>query len=255
MKIYSNIDLFNNSINNFITSNAVVGNSTITTDGAIKYDTTNHILMYYSTEQVNGTDKGWVAIGSSESTTINNNVNGNLKIKKGPGTSVSGNNFTATVAVNASDATNLMFDLDTGSGKNGNLIISNNNDSTDRVVINLLDLSNQYGEAIIPTFIKFGTFEITNSHTNLPINVTINHGLTTQFLDFSLYKKETVNNDSNIWSAIMCDYYLDSNNNLVLLLTGNSITDIRGEYRFIIVGNSNAQIIDSSTNITITQPS
>lgn len=259
MKIYSNVNLFNNSINNFTTNNAIIGSSTLTADGAIKYDTTSHVLLYYSTEQVPESegsstlvDKGWVAIGSSESTTINNNVNGTLKIKKG--TNATGNNFNATVAVNASNATNLMFDLETDGGKNGNLVVSDNGSASNRVVIDLLtNLSSQYGAAIIPTIIKTGSFDITSSHTYMPISVTIQHGLGTPNLDFSLYKKETVSNIET-WSAVMCDYFIGTTGNfdISLSLTSGNITDIRGTYKFIIVGSSVAGSIGNNS-ITITQ--
>ena len=250
MKIYADIELFNNRVEHFIANSMVIGNNNLAVDGAIKYDSSSHSLLYYSTEQVDGEDKGWTSIGGSGG---GGSVNGVLRINKGSNASfVFGNSFDATVATSSGNSTRLTFDLDTDGFKVGNLIISNNGDSSNRVSIDLLNgLYQQYMSEIMKRTIKFGSFNINSNYTNPPIIIRISHNLETRHLGLFLYKSVNIDGSIVYQNILPSRYYIETsgNNDVVITLDG-TIENIRGTYGFVLFGSKdNAEI----NTITITQ--
>lgn len=253
MKIYSNLDLTGNTVSDLTANHLIIGQqNNKTTNGAIKWvngsdsEHPGH-FEYYDLLATPGT--GWTVLSTGSNITTNQyTADGIFKIAKGSNVT----NFTGTwpqdIRVDANlSSPNNATSITLNTTNNGDITVATSNTGTPSFTLPI-------ASNIISSVIKTGTFTI-DSSTNgtVPYNITINHGLETQFLDFSLYKKDNGSDgEKDVWTSIMCDYYIDPSTpyNLHLYLTSSIASNIHGEYIFVVIGSSKASSLTAS-NITI----
>lgn len=247
MKIYSNLNLTGNTVSDLTAESLVIGQvNNKAVNGAFKWVNGNggdpgHFEYY---------DGEWKVLSTGTNSVTNQyTADGIFKIAKGSGITTFTGTWPQSIHVDSNagssypNATSITFNT----LAEGDITIATNNTSTPTLTLPI-------SSNIISSVIKTGTFKISSTDGSVPYNITINHGLETKFLDFSLYKKDSGSDgEKDVWTSIMCDYYIDplTPYNLHLYLTSSSASNIYGDYIFVVIGSTKASALTAS-NITIT---
>ena len=253
MRIYSNLDLTGNTVSNLTANSLIIGQqNNQVTNGAIKWvngsdsEHPGH-FEYYDLLATPGT--GWTILSTGSNTTTNQyTADGIFKLAKGSNATSPTGTWPQEIHVDANlSSPNNATSITLNTTSAGDITVATNNTGSPSFTLPI-------ASNIISSAIKTGTFTISStSGVTVPYTVVINHGLGTQFLDFSLYKKDDgFDSVKNVWTSIICDYYIDpsSTYNLHLYLTSSSVSNVIGDYMFIIIGSSKAPTLTVS-NITI----
>jgi hypothetical protein len=254
MKIYSNLDLIGNTVSDLTANHLIIGQqNNKTTNGAIKWvngsNTNGNVtpghFEYYDS---NAETPGWTILSTgSNTTTIQYTADGIFKIAKGANATTTGT-WPQSIHVDSDPTGNNATSITLNTTNSGDITVATSNTGSPKLTLPI-------ASNIISSVIKTGTFTIDNTISGtIPYNITINHGLETRFLDFSLYKKADGSDGSkDVWTSIMCDYHIDPSSpyNLHLYLTSSNVSNIYGDYIFVVIGSAKASALTAS-NITIT---
>lgn len=216
MRIYENLDLCKNYINNSVIG---TGNDAQSVDGAIKWDSTAHILKY-------AYNNSWLPLGGNETTT--NYVSG--KFTLGPATTITG------TSISTSDSPINVFaanENDTNSptalkckANNGKLTIGTSGATTDYYFD--LNIGKVY----------YSIFNVSAAGTRY---VTIQNPFQSQYVIVNVYQvmtyKDQSSNDRIGYEKIMCEIFVKdpSDNNSAIELTLNNVVN-NTKYMVVIAG-------------------
>jgi len=233
MNIFNNLNLRGNTAEDLKIKQAVVEartgfdstDATTGTAGEIAYS--GGALYYHDTT-------GWKMIGTNDIQP--QVVDGSFNLISA-GTTYSGNSKTLQVDASSSGAasgTQLKVGFDSSKKKLIFYTGTTPNDSTHPTV----DLSSLSDAS---TIIKTATFDITNAtgtnSTSYTIDIT--HGLSTRFVDVSVYRTDDASETSNtIWDKITCEIQVISDSSIRLKLYGTKVS-LNGYYKVVIIGTSN----------------